>query len=121
MPAVTLNFDGGYAPKLKAGEDFHYNFSWTDSNKVPIDKTSYTPKMQVRKSYGGDVILEFSELNSRISVDSNSDYVLSVSSEDSNLLAGAVGVYDFAVLHNASQEVIRLLQGEFHISPQVTL
>ena len=120
MTAATLHFDGKQVQACEQGADFEFVWSWEDSAGVKVDLSNYAIKMQVRKNYGGTLIVEFSDTNGRITVDSNEDVTLALTAAETTNLPPGKYVYDLEITSGASK-VHRLLEGEFVITPEVTI
>jgi hypothetical protein len=88
---------------------------------LPFDLTSYTVRMQVRRSYSVEaLLLELTESNGRILVDPEEGRIdLSIDAEDTEALSFKDGVYDLEI-ESVGGEVTRLLQGVVTLSPEVT-
>lgn len=110
---------------LEAGATFNHKITWkketpVDSNiYVPVDLSSFTAKMQVRKKAGDPVILEFSTLNGRIILNNIGEISLLVSAVDTNSLVPDTYKYDLE-LTSSLNVVTRLIEGSFEIIGQIT-
>lgn len=88
---------------------------------VKIDKyvanlTGYTVRMQVRPTYAGPLVLEPAVT---ISNETDGEISVLVTAEQSAALAAATYVYDLE-LESPSGEVMRLIEGRFIVTPEVT-
>ena len=119
---AQYNFDNIQTTACQQGATFFRPFTWTEKNGDLILLDNYTAKMQVRKNYGGKLLIELSTENGRIYYDSNNQIVLYISAEETQLLDAGKYVYDLELTDIVGTEgVIRLLEGEFFVSPEVTL
>lgn len=127
------------------GCDFLKTITVTDSNGAIFNLTGYAAKMQVKTKIDGDIIIELSTVNSRISIDAVYGIIsLTLSNELTEDLppadvylptktvnegvdnfgnqisaTGPFGVYDLEIT-SAGGRVTRLLRGDFCMSKQVT-
>ena len=120
MIAGILNFNGNQVHACEQGADFLFVFSYEDANGTTLPLSEYTMKMQVRKNYGKELILEISTANGRITVDSNEDATIHVTAEDTAELPPGKYIYDMEVI-DGQGIVSRFLKGEFVITAEVTL
>ena len=110
---------GSYDILCEQGATFLRVLEVTDSVGDPINYSGYTARMQVRRRVDSDdVIIELTTENGRISMNSSGQIVLSISATDTaDIQTG--GVYDLEII-NSSNEVERLIQGNFTLSLEVT-
>lgn len=120
MSAGILNFDGDDAHVCEQGADFAFNFHWEDENNTTIALSEYTIRMQVRKNFEKTLIVEFSTTNGRITIDSNEEVTVSLPAAQTALLEPGKYIYDMEVV-DAGGAVTRILQGQFNVSPEVTI
>lgn len=87
----------------------------------PFDLTSYSARMQIRKTYSSvDPILDLTEDNGRIVITPEEGKIeLFIDAEDTADLAFKDGVYDLEI-ESAGGEVTRILQGFASLSLEVT-
>lgn len=106
---------------VEQGATFHREVLWHDIDERPVDLTGYTAQMQVRASVKSrDVMLELSTANGLIVLyPALGKLVLYIPATATNALPSKRAVYDLE-LTSPSGVVTRLLEGSFHISPQVT-
>lgn len=119
MSAGTLNFDGRHVQVCEQGADFIFTFSYEDSNGTTIALGEYTLKMQVRKNYGGTLIVELSTENGRITVDSNQDVTLNLTAAETRELPPGKYIYDLEITDLDGIQS-RIIEGEFKITAEVT-
>lgn len=109
---------GEYDLVLYQGATFSRRFVWKDAEGVPFDLTGWTAHMQVRSSASSPaVVLDLSTDNGRITI-TGGEIALYVSAAETNDLRRGKFVYDLEL--TADDVVVRLLEGKFEISPQVT-
>lgn len=113
MPATKLNLP------VEQGANFIKSFTLKDSKRRPINLTGYTARMQVRPSVASEqVIVELSTANGKIVITPLIGLVkLQLTAAETQVLSS--GVYDLELV-DASGFVIRLLEGKFTVSPEVT-
>jgi hypothetical protein len=88
---------------------------------VPVNLTSYSVRMQVRKSYSVDtLLLELTEANGRLTITPTAGRIdMLISAEDTEELTFKDGVYDMEI-ESAGGQVTRILQGIVTLSPEIT-
>jgi hypothetical protein len=113
MAAVTHDF------LIEQGATKTLRFIWKDSEGVPVDLTSYTARMQLRRTVSSDtVVAELTTENGGI-VLGGTDGTVDVEFS-AELTAGLSkdGVYDLEL--ESAGVVTRLVQGNFTLSREVT-
>ena len=121
MSAANLNFDGRQVQACEQGATFSFVWSWEDSEGVKVDLSTFAGiRMQVRKNYGGTLIVELTTANGRITIDSNEDVTLQLTATETTTLPPGNYVYDLEV-ENVDGTVYRLIEGQFKITPEVTV
>jgi len=121
MTAAHLNFDNEQVGHIEQGATWRFTFSWRNSNGTDIEMSDYTAKMQVRKNFSGDLITELSTDNGKIYFDSDNRINLALTAEETQLLPPGKYVYDLEVYEINGDKVVRLLEGQFRVSPEITL
>lgn len=107
---------------IEQGATFRLLATWKDGNNAPIDLTSYTARMQVRRTYNSPdpPLLTFTTENGGITLGGTAGTVsvlgLATITDD---IPAKPGVYDLELVANDGT-VTRLLQGFVTISPEVT-
>lgn len=117
------------------GTDWSRTLTVNDSGGSPLDLTSYTARMSVRKKVGGTEIISLTTVNGRITLGGAAGtIVLSITSADSANLAPAgytpIGlepsvsvapayVYDLEIV-SPTAAVTRVCEGTFTVTPEVT-
>lgn len=114
MPAAKLNL------KIEQGATFRQKLTWQSDSGTPINLTGYTARMHIRSNVKAtDILLELTTENGRIS--------LTQLTGEINLLIDAVvtagitwnsAVYDLELVNGS--EVVRLIQGNITVNPEVT-
>lgn len=104
---------------IEQGATFIRNMNYKIDN-VPVDLSTYTAKMQIRKDYGSEILyIELSTENGRIELNNPEGRIkLEIDADATELLNFETGVYDIE-LYTGSQ-VIRLLQGTVFLDREVT-
>ena len=135
MAANTYNFT------IEQGATLEMQIQWLNSNNSPISLAGYTGKMQIRSAYSGSgttYLTLTSSLGDTYAKTSGSAFL---SMSGSNLVTpvteGKIGIYagylltdqltftgsayyDLELTNTATQERIRLIEGNVNISQQVT-
>lgn len=121
MAAGLLNFDDIQCAACEQGATFERSFFWEDGAGNRVILTNYVGKMQVRKNFKDDLIIELSTENGRIEFDSNSNIVLLIDAEVTAEIPAGNYIYDLEVYHPGDMKVRRLFKGRFVVTPEVTL
>jgi hypothetical protein len=105
------------------GATFRRTITWTDENGTPIDLAGCTARMQVRNTHEtASVLLSLSSTGAdpKITIENETGKIFMVipAAVTSTLVDGPK-VYDLEVIM-ANQDVIRLMQGQFVVDPEVT-
>lgn len=135
MAANTYNFT------IEQGATLEMQIQWLNSNNQPISLAGYTGKMQIRSNYSGSgtTYLTFtSSIGNTYAYNSGSAFLsMSGSNLTTPVTSGSIGVYagylltdqltftgsayyDLELTNTATQERIRLIEGNVNISQQVT-
>lgn len=111
---------------IQRGATFRRIFIWQTSAGVPQSLEGYKARSQIRNSVGGDVLVELTTENGRITLEPSGD----TTTGEVHLYIGATvtadlvesGVWDLE-LYNPTDpdEVVRLVEGRVDISSQVTV
>ena len=114
MTAASYNFT------CEQGAIFEVNMTSKEDDQVtPITNVGSTAKMQVRNAAGA-LIIELSTVNGRIVLGGkNGKIKLTISGDDTAALVPGSYVYDLKLTSGANQPV-RILQGRFIVSAEVT-
>tara|TARA_R110000868_G_scaffold395961_1_gene667980 strand:+ start:52 stop:444 length:393 start_codon:yes stop_codon:yes gene_type:complete len=126
---------GKYSFTIEQGATLQFEIQYKDSNKIPVDLTSYNGRLQVRPTVGSsDVYLT---LSSTLQSD-NTGLNFSGSNGSTPLSSGSIGIYVSAVTSSTldfvnayydleiysgsgnSEYVVRLLEGKVTLSKEVT-
>ncbi|UCC19560.1 MAG: hypothetical protein JSV62_15910 [Promethearchaeota archaeon] len=117
---------GHYRFKLEVGSKFEYYIRLIDTTRQVIDLTNFLFRMTIRESYGGDVILELTEANSRIIHSGDQTYItLKVVATDTTGITAISGVYDLEKVpivdsSPVEDETVKVLYGEVDIGREAT-
>lgn len=105
------------------GATFRRVITWSDENGVAINLAGSTARMQVRNTHEtSSVVLSLSSTgaNPAITMDEpNGQITIVISDTVTATLSDGPKVYDLEVVM-ANQDVVRLLEGQFVVSPEVT-
>jgi len=108
---------------IKQGVLFTKSVYWKDSDNTPYNLTTFTAKMQLRKDYDSEVIIELSTDNGRITLDPLIGKVLLELSdiETAALLPEDFPcVYDLELINSGAVVTKRLLEGKIKLSREAT-
>lgn len=112
---------GNYDLYMEQGATFSLVITWKDNSNSPIDLTSYTARMQVRRTkQSSTVIVEASTTDGRITLGGALGTITVVipATVTDDIEAGC-GVYDLEV-ESADGVVTRLIEGAVEFSKEVT-
>ena len=108
---------------IDQGATFTWPITYLDSDRVPINLTNYTAKMQVRQTYesSGSAIVNLTTENGGITINGTQGLITVIISEfqTSALVAPFEGVYDLLVYSTAGVSE-KLLYGPATVVPVVT-
>lgn len=108
---------GNYNIACEQGATFALSIEWRDSTGALVDLSGRTARMQVRASKSASTtVLELTTENGRIAL--TTSIALSISATTTAALTPGAYVYDLEVVNGA--EVVRLLEGSFVVSGEVT-
>ncbi len=99
-----------WSPNLTAGETFRRRLTWrTGTPLTPVDLTGYTARIQVRDRATGEVAIELSTENGRITLDDAGHIDLYVDELDTADIPA--GRYRFDLRLDNGTDVVYLLDG----------
>jgi hypothetical protein len=113
---------GQYNIIIEQGASFYRKLTWTDRVGQPMwdSASGITAKMQIRTEAGGDLIIELSTDNARITIGTNGVIELNLTATETGGLT-----YQFPAVHDLeiTQDitVTRLIEGTVTIKPEVTV
>jgi hypothetical protein len=122
---------GRYDIILEQGATFDLPLTYRDPAGTPVDLTGYTARMQVREAPASSVLVEFNSdltANGFIFITgsaenredgANGNIRILLSSANAAALPRFQGRYDLE-LEDATGYVIRLLEGQFRVEPEIT-
>jgi hypothetical protein len=109
---------GTYNIICEQGATFQRNISVVNADNTEPDYTNSTARMQVRPNVTSEtVIIELTTENGRITL-LNNTITLDITADDTEALPTGAYKYDLEI--QTGSEVIRLVQGSFTVSPEVT-
>lgn len=109
---------GTYNIICEQGATFQRLLSVVNADNTEPDYSSSTARMQVRPTVASEtVIIELTTENGRITL-LNNTVTLDISADDTEALP--IGAYKYDLEIQTGTEVIRLVQGSFTVSPEVT-
>jgi hypothetical protein len=110
---------GAYDITCEQGVTFNRTLTVKDSNGDARDLSTYTARMQVRRTTGSsDTIVELTTENSRISLNSSGQITLSLPATVTASLTDG-GVYDLEI-EDSEGNVERVVEGIFVLDLEVT-
>jgi len=114
MAAVKLDLT------IEKGASFRKTFIWKDSDKVVIDLTNYTARMQIRKNVNStSIIQELTTENGGISITALEGKIeLYISDTDTSAMDFNKGVYDIELL--VDTEIVKFSRGNVYIIEEIT-
>jgi hypothetical protein len=122
---------GRYDITLEQGATFDLPLTYRDPAGIPVDLTGYSARMQIREAPDSAVLVEF---NSALTANgfillagsaedredgANGNIRILLSSANATALPRFAGRYDLE-LDDGSGYVIRLLEGQFRVEPEIT-
>lgn len=111
-----------YNLAIDAGATYQLTVTWNDSNGDPIDLTSYTARMKLKSTYGGDALVSLTESDGITLGAALGTIAIVITDTLTATLAGTShtkGVYDLEV-ESSGGVTTRLLEGKWVCSPEVT-
>lgn len=110
---------GQFNLMLEQGVTYNQTLNWSISG-TPVNLTSYTAKMQVRKTaYFTTAVATFTTDDGSITLDASGNITLHKSAADASAIPAGSYVYDLE-LTSSNGTVKRLLEGSFIVDPEVT-
>lgn len=110
---------GTYNIIADQGSTFTRQLVWKNANGTPINLTGYTARMQVRETFDApDHVLELTTSSGITLGGALGTIDLLASASTMAGLTAKVYVYDLELVSGAT--VTRLVQGSFHVRPEVT-
>lgn len=104
-----------YDITLDQGSTFTLQITLQQPAGTPINLSGYTIRSQIRKSYTGSLIEEFT---CAIVTAASGIFQMALTAEETKLLTEAEYVYDVEI--SISGNVTRVLEGTIYVSPEVT-
>jgi hypothetical protein len=87
---------------------------------IPVDLSTFTASLQVRKTHSSkNPVIDINTENNGITLDDEGIILLYVSDEETSLVPAGSYVYDLE-LASLNGDKIRLVEGKFEITPEVT-
>ena len=108
-----------YDITILQGETFRKHMVWSNASGTPIDLTSHTARMHIRRTVSDpEIALELTTENARIALGGVTGTIdLVIAALDTSTLEGEF-VYDLELVNGA--DVQRVLQGKAFVNPEVT-
>jgi hypothetical protein len=109
-----------YGLVVHQGADWAVTMTYTDENDLPIDLTSYEAQLQVRRKPGGDLLLDMSTDNGKITiVGASGEIGLALANAVTAALAALAAEYDLFI-KSPGGTYTPLVRGDFTVIPRVT-
>lgn len=107
---------------IEKGSTLSHIFYYKDENRVAIDLTNYTARMQIRKKYNStSFIAELTTGNGGIIITPLEGKIeLYLADTATSALTDTYGVYDLELVNSTSGNVTKLLRGTVTITEEVT-
>lgn len=113
MSAIEYDFE------IEQGATTHLRFVWKDSTGTPVDLSTYTARMQLRKSVASsEVVLELTTENGGIILGGSTGTIDVVLTAVQTATISRNGVYDLELVNGPV--VVRFAQGGYTLSKEVT-
>lgn len=101
------------------GSTFRRTLTYTLDN-VPINLSGYSSRLQVRQAYYSDNPMIFLQSGSGITLGGSAGTIdILIAASATSLLPAGPHVYDLEIV-SPSDIVDRLIEGKFHVTPEVT-
>jgi len=111
---------GNYDIYIEQGATFRLSFVWKDSNGSPIDLRGCTARMQLRYIYPEELILTLTSADGDIAIGGvNGTVEMELTPDRTVPLEKNTGRYDLEIEYGEG-EVVRLLEGRWYLSREVT-
>ena len=109
-----------YNIKLDQGSDYSLSLTYKDPTGNVIDLTGYTARMDVRMTHTTpSKIISLTTENGMIQLDAANGVInLSIDAANTANLAATNSVYDLELV--TGNNVLRLIEGKFAVTPEVT-
>lgn len=117
---------GKYSLLIEQGATLDLSLSYKDSNRVPIDLTGYSGKMQIKSDYTDNTPTTYLTLSSSLQPDGTGIVMggvsgtigIYISAATSSTLTFSEAIYDLEI--TSGSFVTRLIQGPVFVNKQVT-
>lgn len=106
---------------IQQGETYSVSFTWQESDGTPIDLSTYTAHMQVRRNYADadktDPVVDITDEDS-ITLDDEGNIFIVLTDDVTADIAAGTYVYDLELTNDGT--VTKLLTGTVNVFPEVT-
>lgn len=110
---------GIYSFTVDQGATFYLNLIYQDSNKVPVNLTGNTARMQLRRAFDSPAELTLTSADGDIVITGPTGNILiTISDEDTGSLEAGFYLYDLELDNGGI--ITRLIQGQITVAQQVT-
>jgi|TARA_R110000823_G_scaffold206862_1_gene337556 hypothetical protein len=120
---------GNYSFTIEQGTTFERIFKYKDENGSPVDLTGYDVRMQIRSTYGSDILASLTSgsgdfvisvpVDAAEGVTDKNQIKLTISASHTAAYTFDQALYDIE-LESGTGVVTRLLQGKIKLSREVT-
>lgn len=105
---------------IEQGTTWSLQLRWLDADRVPIDLTTYTARMQVRRKHTSTTaMLDLTSGDGEITLSADGTIEIHVTDEQSAAMTAARNVYDLELV-SADGTVTRLIEGYCTVTPEAT-
>lgn len=107
---------------MNQGSKFAKNIQVRNSDQTIMDLTGYSARMMVRETYSSVTpLLSASTIDGRITINAPGGVVMiNIGADVTGPLTWNSGIYDVEIFTSSPAEVIRILEGNISLSPEVT-
>lgn len=106
---------------IHQGQTYTATFTWLDASDDPIDLTSYTAHMQIRRDFADvdttDPVVDITDEDS-ITLDAEGNIIITLADSVTESIKAGRYVYDLEVTH--AGVVDKLIAGFVNVFPEVT-
>lgn len=114
-----MDLAGRWDLVIEQGATLERFFRWEDSTGVPIDISSYTPRMKIRKTLSSATAIASSDTTITLTKPGATGVVkIAMTAADTANLSFFRGVYDIELVNGAV--VYRIVQGNVELSREAT-
>lgn len=117
---LNLNFDDQNFVAATQGADFTASLTWVDSSGNPVDLSTFTARMQIRRTYGDTIVVELNTTNGYIALTNQGAINFHLPYTVTETLPAGIFLYDL-FLTDSSDIPSCIMRGQFVINEAVTM